>query len=184
MIPRKRHIGRKILLVVLVVLIAVIGVVAFAKQETLRLLFNPGNITVNNAGVVAAMVREGSYEELIIEGDAEGEMRLEYLIPDGSIRIRSEFSGGEADGLSGEVYTSRLKINTVTQALELAEELLLPYFSQPEIEALELGLVGTIVQNALSPYIDFTTAMGPYTVTAHGDTVGGTVAFRIDIDGR
>ncbi len=182
MIPRKRHIGRKILLVALLLLFVAVGVFAALKRDTLRMALKPGLITVNDPAYVADAVSRGGYVDLYINGDPEDLMTLDYYIPDRSVRLSARFEGGRAEELSGEVYPSLLTINTVSQALELADSLLLPYFSKPEIEALELGMVNTIMQNAMSPYIDFSTSMGDYTITARGDTVGGTVRFWLTVD--
>lgn len=179
MIPRQRHTGRKILLAVLVLIIAAAAIIAAVKRETLRLLFDPSLITVNDPAYVADAVSRGDYLDIVIEGDPAGDMSLDYYIPDRSVRISSRFKDGEWIELSGEVYPSLLTINSVDRALVLAEELLLPYFSKPGIEALELGLVSTIVQNAMEQYIDFSTSMGGYTLTARGHAVGGTVKFWI-----
>ena len=179
-IPRQRHVGRKILLCLLVLIISTAAIIASIKRDTLRFFFDPSLITANDPAHIADAVRRGNYLDLAIDGDPAGDMSIDFYIPDRSVRISARFVNGNAAVLSGEIYPSLLTISTADQGFALAEELLLPYFSKPEIEALELGLAGAIIQNAMAQYIDFSVSMGDYTISASGMPVGGTVEFWLN----
>lgn len=171
MIRRRRRVGLKIVLAILLLLILAASIFAVIKRDALMLAVRPSSIELNDRQTVrdAVLSNEGRYK-VLDDGHAclEDDPYLLYQTKDEAFSFDVQFEGEAVKRVKGTIDVNKATEVGIPEGISLAEELLSPYLSKSEMEAVELILMSDILDITSRTVIDYTRDVGNMTIAVSG----------------
>lgn len=174
-LPRRNpKYGRKIALAVGIALLVMLCIYLIVKRETIWYILNTDEIQMRSADEMRALVKEGGY---IILSETEDE--LEYTAADGAVSIRVSTEGDKVTKMTAQFNAYDFQVNNVGDAQKYADELLSPYYTEPQIEALVMVVASDVISYLNAEEIDYSKDIGGYSLQTDAQIRDGNVSVEM-----
>ena len=173
----KRHAKRgwKIALCIALVFLAALGTFLIIKRETVSYVLHPEKIVIRSAGDMRERLQEGDFK---ITKETEGE--IEYTAMDGSVNISVRTDGDTVTDMQAGFNAYDFEVNGVSDAMEYAKEILDPFYTESQIEAIVTVVAMDLPSYIGSDAVDYTRELGGYTLRADGSLSSGDIQVKAE----
>jgi hypothetical protein len=156
------------------VFLAVITISAVWQRDTVRFLFNPDQIQIKHADEIRGGLNPGMPNRA-----ANRDGTFTYRALDDTILFRGALCEKRLIILEVGFNVFSIPVNNVSGALRIAPELLSPYLSKPEINALGIIIASEMVSRISSGRIQYYRPVGEHILSVYGDIETGEVQIEI-----
>ncbi|MDR1736199.1 MAG: hypothetical protein LBR85_04940 [Oscillospiraceae bacterium] len=175
-LPRRhRRIGKFIALGIAAAILSAVAVTAYIYRETIILLIDPSRIEISawadTEGAVRALEDRDVIRNVLVLTEG-GDTTLSFATRDASITVIARYTDGAFRSLQGTVNAMQTGIGTISGAQKYATEMLSPFFSVPETQAILIKFTPDIVAQAGRDSMDMSVTLGErYAASIMGQTM-------------
>lgn len=173
-LPRRKSRTAGIIAISLVCLLLIAaGIFAAVKWQSIGYVLNPGDISPANPEIIRAELH--SREIRVI---SENENEILYSAYDDTMELKASLATDRLYGLEVSFNLAKAPVYTVQDGISAGYDLLSPYLTEPEIEALAFILTRDMLSSLLDDKVNYSRKFGEYTLEVKGDIVSNDVKAR------